>query len=106
MRKVIETMAPEKAAEYLRSYGLRISKETIWAGLQQGKFTTDMTKAMKKGGDAWDIIQLEASNQFSAALSSDGDSWQDATRTTDSSLPSRTEASATSSQRRSSRQRV
>lgn len=38
MPKLIETMAPEKAAEYLRSYGLRISKETIWAGLQQGKF--------------------------------------------------------------------
>ena len=46
----------------------------VWGNtrLQQGKFTTDMTKAMKKGGDAWDIIQLEASNQFSAALSSDG----------------------------------
>lgn len=45
--------------------------------LQQGKFSSEMTKAMKaaaKGekNENWDIIQLEASNQFSAALSSDG----------------------------------
>lgn len=51
----------------------------VWGNtrLQQGKFSADMTKAMKaaaKGEKAenWDIIQLEASNQFSAALSSDG----------------------------------
>ena len=46
----------------------------VWGNtrLQQDKFTTDMTKAMKKGGDAWDVIQLEASNQFSAIVTSDG----------------------------------
>ncbi len=51
----------------------------VWGNtrLQQGKFSSDMTKAMKaaaKGekSESWDIIQLEASNQFSAALSSDG----------------------------------
>ena len=51
----------------------------VWGNtrLQQGKFSSDMTKAMKaaaKGEKSpkWDIIQLEASNQFSAALSSDG----------------------------------
>ena len=38
MAKLIETLSPEKAAEYLRSYGLRISKETIWQGLKQGVF--------------------------------------------------------------------
>ena len=46
----------------------------VWGNtrLQQGKFSTDMNKAMKQGGDAWNVIQLEASNQFSAALCSDG----------------------------------
>ena len=46
----------------------------VWGNtrLQQDKFTSDMTKAMKKGGDAWDVIQLEASNQFSAIVTSDG----------------------------------
>ena len=46
----------------------------VWGNtrLQQDKFTTDMTKAMKKGGAAWDVIQLEASNQFSAIVTSDG----------------------------------
>ena len=46
----------------------------VWGNtrLQQGNFSSDMKKAMKAGGDAWDIIQLEASNQFSAALCSDG----------------------------------
>ena len=46
----------------------------VWGNtrLQQDKFSTDMTKAMKKGGDAWDVIQLEASNQFSAIVTSDG----------------------------------
>lgn len=46
----------------------------VWGNtrLQQDKFTTDMTKAMKKGGDAWNVIQLEASNQFSAIVTSDG----------------------------------
>ncbi len=51
----------------------------VWGNtrLQQAKFSTDMTKAMKAAAKGeknpdWDIIQLEASNQFSAALSSDG----------------------------------
>ena len=51
----------------------------VWGNtrLQQAKFTTEMTKAMKAAAKGeknpdWDIIQLEASNQFSAALSSDG----------------------------------
>jgi len=51
----------------------------VWGNtrLQQGKFSTEMTKAMKAAAKgekdpAWDIKQLEASNQFSAALSSDG----------------------------------
>ncbi|MDY5349871.1 MAG: ABC transporter permease subunit [Candidatus Ventricola sp.] len=46
----------------------------VWGNtrLQQDKFSSDMTKAMKKGGDAWDVIQLEASNQFSAIVTSDG----------------------------------
>ncbi len=51
----------------------------VWGNtrLQQDKFTSDMNKAMKnaakgKADKEWDIIQLEASNQFSAAVSSDG----------------------------------
>ena len=46
----------------------------VWGNtrLQQGNFTNDMKKAMKAGGEDWDIIQLEASNQFSAAVSSNG----------------------------------
>ncbi len=51
----------------------------VWGNtrLQQDKFTSDMNKAMKnaekgKASKDWDIIQLEASNQFSAAVSSDG----------------------------------
>ena len=46
----------------------------VWGNtrLQQGNFTNDMKKAMKEGGEDWDIIQLEASNQFSAAVSSNG----------------------------------
>ena len=46
----------------------------VWGNtrLQQGNFTNDMKKAMKAGGEEWDIIQLEASNQFSAAVSSNG----------------------------------
>ena len=45
----------------------------VWGNtrLQQDKFSSDMTKAMKKG-ENWDIVQLEASNQFSGALSSEG----------------------------------
>lgn len=31
-----------------------------------------MKKAMKAGGDDWNVIQLEASNQFSAIVCSDG----------------------------------
>ncbi len=46
----------------------------VWGNtrLQQGNFTSDMKKAMKAGGEDWDIIQLEASNQFSAVVSSNG----------------------------------
>ena len=46
----------------------------VWGNtrLQQGNFTNDMKKAMKQGGEDWDIVQLEASNQFSAAVSSNG----------------------------------
>ncbi len=46
----------------------------VWGNtrLQQGNFSNDMKKAMKAGGEDWDIIQLEASNQFSAAVSSNG----------------------------------
>ena len=51
----------------------------VWGNtrLQQDKYSSDMNKYMKdaakgKANEEWDIIQLEASNQFSAALSSDG----------------------------------
>lgn len=46
----------------------------VWGNtrLQQDKFSNDMKKAMKAGGEDWDIVQLEASNQFSGALSSNG----------------------------------
>lgn len=46
----------------------------IWGNtrLQQDMFTSEMRQAMKKGGDAWNIIQLEASNQFSAVVTADG----------------------------------
>ena len=51
----------------------------VWGNtrLSQNKYSSDMTKHMKnaakgKTSEEWDIIQLEASNQFSAALSSDG----------------------------------
>lgn len=46
----------------------------VWGNtrLQQGNFSSDMKKAMKAGGDAWNVIQLEASNQFSAIVCSDG----------------------------------
>ena len=51
----------------------------VWGNtrLQQDKYSNDMTKLMKNAANgktdkAWDIIQLEASNQFSAAVSSDG----------------------------------
>ncbi len=46
----------------------------VWGNtrLQQANYTSEMKKAMKEGGEAWDIVQLEASNQFSAALSSNG----------------------------------
>ena len=51
----------------------------VWGNtrLQQDKFSSDMNKYMKnaangKADEEWDIIQLEASNQFSAAVSSDG----------------------------------
>lgn len=45
----------------------------VWGNtrLQQNKFSNDMKKAMKSG-ENWDIIQLEASNQFSGVLSSEG----------------------------------
>lgn len=36
--QLIETMTPEKAAEYLRQRGYKICKETIRKGLQQGVF--------------------------------------------------------------------
>ncbi len=44
----------------------------VWGNtrLQQNKFSSDMTKAMKKG---WNVIQLEASNQFSAVVTDEGD---------------------------------
>ena len=46
----------------------------VWGNtrLQQDKFGSDMKKAMKEGGDAWDVVQLEASNQFSAIVTADG----------------------------------
>lgn len=46
----------------------------VWGNtrLQQNKFSNDMKKAMKAGGDDWNVIQLEASNQFSAIVCSDG----------------------------------
>lgn len=49
-------------------------KVYVWGNtrLQQDKFSSDMTKAMKKGGEDWEVIQLEASNQFSAIVCSDG----------------------------------
>jgi peptide/nickel transport system permease protein len=46
----------------------------VWGNtrLQQGNFTNDMKKAMKAGGEDWDRVQLEASYQFSAVVSSNG----------------------------------
>ena len=46
----------------------------VWGNtrLKQDKFGSDMEKAMKKGGKAWEVVQLEASNQFSAIVTSDG----------------------------------
>jgi len=46
----------------------------VWGNtrLKQNKFSSDMEKAMKKGGKDWEVIQLEASNQFSAIVCSDG----------------------------------
>lgn len=43
----------------------------VWGNtrLQQDKFSSDMTKAMKKG---WNVVQLEASNQFSAVVTDEG----------------------------------
>lgn len=49
------------------------SQVYVWGNtrLQQDKFTNDMKKAMESG-ENWDIVQLEASNQFSAIVSSEG----------------------------------
>ena len=46
----------------------------VWGNtrLQQDKFSNDMKKAMKAGGADWDVVQLEAGNQFSAIVCSDG----------------------------------
>lgn len=46
----------------------------VWGNtrLQQDMFSTDMRRVMKQGGDAWNVIQLEASNQFSAVVCADG----------------------------------
>lgn len=46
----------------------------VWGNtrLKQDKFGNDMKKAMKAGGEDWDVVQLEASNQFSAIVCSDG----------------------------------
>ena len=46
----------------------------VWGNtrLKQDKFSSDMTKAMKAGGDAWKVVQLEAGNQFSAIVTEDG----------------------------------
>ena len=46
----------------------------VWGNtrLKQDQFSNDMEKAMKKGGEDWEVIQLEASNQFSAIVTSDG----------------------------------
>nr|MBR4281840.1 ABC transporter permease subunit [Clostridia bacterium] len=43
----------------------------VWGNtrLQQGNFTSDMKKEMKKG---WKVTQLEASTQFSAVVTEDG----------------------------------
>lgn len=48
-------------------------KVYVWGNtrLKQDKFSNDMNKAMKKGGDAWQVVQLEASNQFSAIVTAD-----------------------------------
>ena len=45
----------------------------VWGNtrLQQDKLSSDMKKAMTKGGDAWQVVQLEASNQFSAIVTAD-----------------------------------
>ncbi|MBQ7839913.1 MAG: ABC transporter permease subunit [Lachnospiraceae bacterium] len=46
----------------------------VWGNtrLQQDMFSPEMRQAMMKGGDAWNIVQLEASNQFSAVVTADG----------------------------------
>ncbi|MBR5225736.1 MAG: ABC transporter permease subunit, partial [Clostridia bacterium] len=49
----------------------------VWGNtrLKQDKFGNDMEKAMKKGGKDWEVIQLEASNQFSAIVTADGNCY-------------------------------
>ena len=49
----------------------------VWGNtrLKQDKFGNDMKKAMDKGGKDWEVIQLEASNQFSAIVTSDGNCY-------------------------------
>lgn len=46
----------------------------VWGNtrLQQDVFSAEMRQAMMKGGDAWNVVQLEASNQFSAVVTADG----------------------------------
>ena len=45
----------------------------VWGNtrLKQDKFSSEMKKAMKKGGEDWQVVQLEASNQFSAIVTAD-----------------------------------
>ncbi len=46
----------------------------VWGNtrLQQANFSSDMKKAMKAGGDQWQVKQLVASNQFSAIVTEEG----------------------------------
>ena len=55
----------------------------VWGNtrLQQDKFSNDMKKAMKAGGADWDVVQLEAGNQFSAIVCSTAISTSGATAT-------------------------
>lgn len=46
----------------------------VWGNtrLKQDKFGKDMEKAMEEGGEEWNVVQLEASNQFSAIVTDNG----------------------------------
>lgn len=54
--QLIETMTPEKAAEYLRQRGYNICKETLWQGLQQGVFPFGVYIQSKSGKPVYTVF--------------------------------------------------